>query len=409
MQERRQDWGEAPDVVGFVGRAAQLATLRGWVLTERCRLVAVLGLGGIGKTALAARLAQEVAPVVQRVYWRSLRNALPVSEWLGGAICFLSDQRIVPPEGEAARLTVLLQLLRDRPCLLVLDNFETVLEPGQPDGRYRDGYAGYGGLLRALGEGRHQSCLVVTSREAPAELAILGGDVVRTLQLGGLGLAEGLALLADKQLSGNPADWTDLIDRVGGNGLALKQVAESIRELSGGDIGAFLEVSGSGAVFGGMRRLLAVQIERSSALEQKVLRVLAVAREPVSIPDLLAALRPRVAGGQVLDAVEALRRRSLIERADGPDASAFTPQPVVVNYLSEHMVEETRAMIARSRPVQLVEGPPIEPQAKDVGAPEVGASDRRATAPAAAATTRRSRPRSAAPGAVRRLARSPAH
>src|SRR5438105_4063525 len=46
--ERRQDWGEAPDVLGFVGRAEELTTLRDWVLQERCRLVAVVGTGGIG-------------------------------------------------------------------------------------------------------------------------------------------------------------------------------------------------------------------------------------------------------------------------------------------------------------------------------------------------------------------------
>jgi hypothetical protein len=50
--ERGQDWGEAPDILGFVGRAAELTTLRGWVLGQRCRLVAVLGLGGVGKRHL---------------------------------------------------------------------------------------------------------------------------------------------------------------------------------------------------------------------------------------------------------------------------------------------------------------------------------------------------------------------
>src|SRR5438105_14349824 len=49
--ERAQDWGEAPDTMGFVGRADELALLRRWVLEERCRLVAVLGMGGIGKTS----------------------------------------------------------------------------------------------------------------------------------------------------------------------------------------------------------------------------------------------------------------------------------------------------------------------------------------------------------------------
>src|SRR5437588_232443 len=203
------------------------------------------------------------------------------------------------PDDASARLAVLLQLLRDRPSLLVLDNFETVLEPGQHEGRYRDGFAGYGALLRAVGETRHQSCLVVTSREAPPELAVLGGSGVRKLQLGGLGVAEGQVLLADKQLSGNDEDWAELIGRFGGNGLALKVVGESIRQVLDGDIAAFLQQAGSSSIFGGIRRLLTEQIERSSALEQKLLRVLAVEREPVSLVDLIAHLGPRVNRGAV--------------------------------------------------------------------------------------------------------------
>src|SRR5919204_4627639 len=69
--EGDQDWGESPDVPGFVGRAEELATLGEWVRDERCRLVAVLGMGGIGKTVLAARLAQDMTPTFQRLFWRN--------------------------------------------------------------------------------------------------------------------------------------------------------------------------------------------------------------------------------------------------------------------------------------------------------------------------------------------------
>ena len=47
-------------------------------------------------------------------------------------------------------------------------------------------------------------------------------------------------MLADKPLSGNAEDWANLISRFGGNGLALKLVGDSIRQVFGGDIGAFL-------------------------------------------------------------------------------------------------------------------------------------------------------------------------
>jgi transcriptional regulator with XRE-family HTH domain len=55
LVERTQDWGEAPDILTFVGRAEELAVLREWVVVERCRVAVVLGIGGIGKTALMRR------------------------------------------------------------------------------------------------------------------------------------------------------------------------------------------------------------------------------------------------------------------------------------------------------------------------------------------------------------------
>jgi WD domain, G-beta repeat len=54
------DWGEAPDVSVFYGRSEELVQLRQWVLEERCRLVALLGIGGIGKSTLAVKLGLQI-------------------------------------------------------------------------------------------------------------------------------------------------------------------------------------------------------------------------------------------------------------------------------------------------------------------------------------------------------------
>ena len=78
-----------------------------------------------------------------------------------------------PPGRVAARLSLLLELLQARRGLLVLDNLETILEPGASEARYREGYAGYGEVLRRVGESMHQGCLLLTGREAPPELAPL--------------------------------------------------------------------------------------------------------------------------------------------------------------------------------------------------------------------------------------------
>ena len=362
--EHAQDWGEAPDTSDFVGRAEELALLRGWVLNDRCRLVAVLGFGGIGKTILAARFAQNVAPDFERVYWRSLRNAPPVADWLGNAIAFLSDQKLVRPSSESERINALLQLIRARRCLLVLDNSEALFEPGQREGSYRAGMEGYGALLRAIGESSHQSCLVLTSREAPPELAVLAGGA-RELELHGLGEAEAQVLLVDEQLKGDPQTWVSLVDRFGGNGLALKIVGETIRQVYGGDIAAFLAdaVETYGVVFGGIRRLLDAQAERLSPPERDVLRRLAVERESITLAELSLDIGPRIARGQIVEAIETLRRRSLVER--GERRGSFTLQSMVLEYVTERLVETVVDEIDRGEAAVLVDQALIKAQAKE--------------------------------------------
>src|SRR5215471_10281030 len=361
---RAQDWGEAPDTLDFIGRAEELDLLGRWVLEERCRLVAVLGFGGIGKTCLAARLAQRVAPDFERVYWRSVRNAPPVSEWLAGAIGFLSDQQRVPPPSESERITALVQLLRARRCLLVLDNSETLFEPGAAEGRYRAGMDGYGKLLQAVGERSHQSCLVLTSREAPPELAVLGRGV-ESLELHGLGAGDARRLLADKQLNGDTQAWVSLVDRFGGNGLALKIVGETIRQVYDGDVAAFVAdvIAGYGSVFGGIRRLLDVQVERLTSVEHDVLMRLAVEREPVTPAELAKEMAPTVGRNMVVEALENLRRRSLVER--GERGATFTLQSMVLEYMTDRLVETAADEISRGHAAVLVDQPLIKPQAKD--------------------------------------------
>jgi WD40 repeat protein len=360
--ERAQDWGEAPDTAGFVGRGEELTVLQKWVLEDRSRLVAVLGMGGIGKTSLAAWAAQKVAPSFERVYWRSLRNAPPLSEWLTGAIGFLSDQHVVPAPNESEQISALLQLLRTRRCLLVLDNSETLFEPGQAEGRYRAGMDGYGRVLHAVGDTPHHSCLLLTSREAPPELAVLGSGV-RTQELHGMGSAEAQALLADKQLAGDKEAWATLVDRYGGNGLALKMVGETIRQVFEGDVAVFLGDATYGAVFGGIRRLLDVQAERLSHTERDVLRRMAVEREPMSLVELTRDMAPGTGPTTVLEAVETLRRRSLVERANR--GATFTLQSLVLEYVTDRLVETVADEITRGEALTLVEQPLIKAQAKD--------------------------------------------
>jgi hypothetical protein len=172
------DWGEKPDTAIFFGRTEELAKLGQWVMAEQCRVVTLLGMGGIGKTSLAAKLADQIYEQFDYVIWRSLREAPPLDEILVRLIQFLSDQQeteINLPSRLGERIIRLLHYLRSHRCLLVLDNLEAILQ-AESTGQFRDGYEGYGELIRRIGEAEHQSYLLLTSRECPRELAPMAGD-----------------------------------------------------------------------------------------------------------------------------------------------------------------------------------------------------------------------------------------
>ncbi len=353
--EPRVDWGDALDVPSFYGREGELAVLTQWVVEERCRVVSIEGMGGIGKSALATRVMHQIAPHFEVVIWRSLRDAPSCEALLDECLLqLLAPQPLgLVPASLERRLSLLMEHLRVQRALVVLDNLETLLEEGEGTGRMRPGYEGYAQLLHRVGETAHQSCLLLTSREKASSLALLEGSrkPVRALRLAGLDAVASEQLLEERELLGSAHDRARLAEVYAGNPLALNIVAQTIVELFGGEIAAFLEQGE--VVFGSVRELLHEQFVRLSALEQSVLLWLAIVREPVNLEELMAlpgAPKPR---GQMLEAVEALRRRSLIERGQRP--GCFTLQAVVLEYATARLIAEAASEIEQGRLARLIE------------------------------------------------------
>jgi WD40 repeat protein/DNA-binding SARP family transcriptional activator len=340
-----QEWSEVPEIGHLYGRERELAQLERWLVQDGCQLVAVLGMGGVGKTTLTAAATKVTARQFDVVIWRSLLNAPPLDELLRGVLQVLSRQRLTDMPVELdAQLALLLEYMRERCCLLVLDNFESVLQPDQP-GQVRPGYAGYDQLIRSMAERRHQSCLLMTSRERPQALALWEKDtpLVFTLPLGGLDVAAGQAMLTARGLSSTDIQASGLVERYSGNPLALKLVAQTVQDLFENDIASFLATEAP--IFDDIRTVLDEQFARLSRLEQEILIWLAIEREPVSVQvlrdNLVAPGPPRA----LLEALRGLRRRSLIEQ----NTHGCALQNVVTEYLTDVLVDQVCSEIVGDR------------------------------------------------------------
>lgn len=340
-----QDWEEEIDVGVFFGRTTELALLDPWIVTERCRLVALLGMGGIGKTALGVKLAKQIQGAFESLIWRSLRNAPPVQEILADLIEFLSDGRDTNlAKTVNGQVSQLIEHLRTKRCLLLLDDVETVLDSGKLAGQYRDGYQDYGKLIKRVGEERHQSCLVLISREKPIEIAALAGAAlsVRSMKLKGLPSQDAKKLLEAIGFSNLPPGWEELIQRYRGNPLALKIMANTIQEIFNGNIPQFLEQT---TFFIGdiLPSLLRQQFERLSSLEREVMYWLSLEDQSISLTELKSDMRFSVSSStELIAALASLKRRSLLEEETGVEGREgfFTIQPVLRKYVTNQLIEQ---------------------------------------------------------------------
>jgi len=113
----------------LVGRGAELAELAERLAQPAHRLITLVGLGGIGKTRLALAVAHDQAQAFEQGVVFVPLAALTSAEFVTSAILSALGVEL---DGQADPRRQLLDHLRARELLLILDNFEHLLADGGP-------------------------------------------------------------------------------------------------------------------------------------------------------------------------------------------------------------------------------------------------------------------------------------
>ncbi|AKG23297.1 NACHT domain-containing protein [Calothrix sp. 336/3] len=360
----QQDWGEAVDVSYFHGRIPELSRLKSWINQDQCRLVVLLGSAGIGKTALAVKLAVDIQEDFDFVIWRSLKFAPKPEIILSEIINFLSpdtDREINYIPRLENQISLLIDCLRVSRCLIILDGIEATFDNPQSSGnidkfypqiKYSPGYEGYGELIQRIGDTRHQSCLLVTTREKPQEIAILEGNTlpVRCYKLTSLTVEDSQQILFHKGLVEiSPVESQTLIQIYAGNPLFLKLVATAIADLFSGDVGDFL--AQNTLVFGEIRTIFDQQFSRLYNLEKQVISWLALNGEFISLSQLQKSISPPVSQRLILEAIDLLQKRCLIENQN----FVFRQTPILIEYIIEQLIEANFQLAANDNSCLLMQ------------------------------------------------------
>lgn len=324
------DWNETPDLEGFYGRDRELEQLENWITNDGYKLVTIVGMAGIGKTALALALADRLQSKFDRLIWRSLQSNPSLNSLLDGIFKSINKNDSSDPREGIKRIII---HLKQRPTLLILDGMEAVWSKEEFTGEYSY-------LIQQLHSEIDRSCIIITSREKlhSLMLPIICENKVDYFYLNGLRKSDALKLWRSRGFTGKEIGLSALIQMYRGNPLAIELVIPLIESVFAGNIAAFLNQN-TLVIGDRLRNILKQQFDRLSDLERDILYWLAIWQEPISLCRLQTHFLISIDPAAVWEGIATLEGRSLLEKWFSGEEFLFTLQPLVMKMVTDELVE----------------------------------------------------------------------
>lgn len=329
------DLGDAPEIFSFFDRTTQLTTLETWILQQNSRLIAILGISGIGKTTLSLKLIDQIKHNFDYIIYRSLRFSPTIETTLTNLLQIFAPKSETPQNIET-QLSQILNYLRQHRCLIILDDVHTIFSRKQLAGQYQTGYENYHLFFQLITQVTHQSCLIVNSWEKPREVTQLKkeNNPIHCLLLEGLGEAAKEILRGQDLL--DEESWQTLIEQYQGNPLWLEFTADLIKELFAGKVSEFLQCD-TLILSESLQVQLDQQFQRLTQSEIAIMIQLSKENEPVSLAHLIKNIN--LPTSELLNAIQSLGMRLLLDTKEQDKTRFFSLNPVLKQYVKNRYAE----------------------------------------------------------------------
>jgi AAA ATPase domain len=321
---------DIPDLFPFYGRDLELKQLNYSIVKDKCRLINIFGMSGIGKTALISKLSAQIGDEFECVIWQSLRSHRSLVDLIDRDILPYLPIEIITdshPDLET-RISLLIEQLSKHRCLIIMDDIHRIFSSDNLAGTYNDECKEYQDLFSRISESNHQSCLVLIGREQPREFLLLDRSIC-TLTLDGLDPDAQQQILKDRGIV-NGDKWAKEIDYYCGNPLYINVVATTIRDLFGGRIDDFCQ---DRRLFltNDLKLILQRQYDRLSQVERQVVQAIASQDREISLSELIGS--SQITPSDLLEALQSLGRRRLIDQQKTESGVLFDLQPILKEFV----------------------------------------------------------------------------
>ena len=320
-----QDLSEMPDLGAFYDRTPELETLTTWILQKQCRLIAITGISGIGKTSLAVQIVQQIKNQFDYIIWRTIDVSHTLDEFQQELIQLFSESEKLDFPTTKPKPLSLIKYLQKHRCLIILDDVHNLFSSGELAGKYKPEYEEYRHFFKQIEKLSHQSCFLLIGWEQPREISQIESqnNPIHTLQINGLDIVAAGEILRDYGLA--EIDYSTLIHRYQGNPLWLKSVATLIQE-SGVNVTDLLQ-NDIILLPEDVKDILRQQCDRLSDTEKQILSILARETQPLKLAKLIDK-QPNL-NLELVNVLQSLQRRCLVEKIE----DSFWLSPLIKQYL----------------------------------------------------------------------------
>jgi DNA-binding MarR family transcriptional regulator len=302
-----EELSEKPELGTFYDRTSDRDSLTTLILQEKCRLISLTGISGIGKTTLAVKLVEDIKHNFEYVIWCNLENYPTFTEFQSHLIDFFSQSE----NQELSKPLPLIKYLQKYHCLILLDNLQNLFITQELAGKYKPETEEYRSFFKQIETLAHLSCFLLIGWEQLREIPQVKNpnSPFCNLQLTGLDSTSAEQILRDYGL-GEIDKYSTLINRYQGHPLYLKSVANLMQEL---------EISITDLLLNDpilltteIKDILQQQCDRLSNLEKQIITLLAKENQAINLVKLLE--KSLISPEDLTNTLQSLCRRCLVEK-----------------------------------------------------------------------------------------------
>ena len=352
---------QIPPEPNFVGRKEMLETITSWYNNPEVRVGALIGWGGVGKSAIVRKwydtLKSNAIKPDGIFWWGFYRNAY-LEQFLNALLRYVSHGRIEPETIKSTweKTDRIKEYIQQGTYLIILDGLEQMQKSESGDEFGKMIHRECTEMLHYLADVSKGLCLI-TTRYSLKDLDEWHERSYNKLSLIDLSVPDSLLMLRRRGVKGSEDELTEVINRYKGHALSLTSVAGYLNRYYDGDIKQAPEVEfilGDRERFKDVHKLLRKYAEKMSESERIFLYIFSLFRTEVTEDNFAGVFRHKIEGTNFNDVLANMSELDFKDLVDGlvdwrlisydKTKESYTTHPLIKGYFESVFDEKNKKL-----------------------------------------------------------------